>query len=297
MKLASGPVLAIHVPAGTSVGDLKSDGHDGVWYVVYPTDQVCHWSGVGDPLCIDTGARDPRMLTVGPDGTVWLTFSNVAQLGSVGSSGKLITQAIPSGRIAWGVAAAADGRAWFTESHLCSGTTCNGAIGVATSAGVVEFNTPDRLPGWIAYGGNGRMWVGDSRGLGLVSGSGETAWFPTDGALVGFDWLTLGADGNIWFERDGQQPPSVGVTTPGGQNRLFDFPDRSRHLGSVAMGPDGNIWLDTSVPGKLGKVTMDGAISEVSLPWPDARGAVIASSREGLWLTDGRTVWWLRLIP
>ena len=106
--------------------------------------------------------------------------------------------------------------------------------------------------------------------------------------------MTGGADGRVWFVKDGFGGPAVGRIDPatgafttfmGGLNGAFTL------FGGIALGGDGNVWFTSYYDGLIGRVTPAGVITEFTGVAPNAQlnaitaGPQVAGSNT-LWVTD-----------
>jgi streptogramin lyase len=101
----------------------------------------------------------------------------------------------------------------------------------------------------------------------------------------------------------------IGRLTTSGTISLFTIPDFRGDIGGITSGPDGNIWFTYGSapfgPGslgpfknKVGRVTPDGAITEVSLPAPYGIPRGITAGPDGnLWIAELYTNKIARLVP
>ncbi|HEY2188142.1 MAG TPA: hypothetical protein VGH48_06220, partial [Caldimonas sp.] len=119
----------------------------------------------------------------------------------------------------------------------------------------------------------------------------EYATMPVPGSVVA---LTAGADGNVWFVKDGYGGPAVGRVDPAtgafttfstGLNGAFTL------FGGIALGGDGNVWFTSYFDGLIGRITPAGVITEFAGVAPNTQlnaitaGPQIAGSNT-LWVTD-----------
>ncbi len=76
--------------------------------------------------------------------------------------------------------------------------------------------------------------------------------------------ITSGSDSNLWFTALAEKTPTgiVERITPQGAVKVFPLPSGS-FSNSITSGPDGNLWIKE--PGKIGRITTTGTISEFPL--------------------------------
>ena len=70
---------------------------------------------------------------------------------------------------------------------------------------------------------------------------------------------------------------------------IMEYPiaSPSNYPGSIATGPDGNLWFTEGPAGAIGRITTDGVVTEFPLPTPDYVPAGIVVGPDGnLWFTE-----------
>ena len=130
--------------------------------------------------------------------------------------------------------------------------------------------------------------------LGKITPAGVITEFKTTPVNGSIAAMTGGADGRVWFVKDGFGGPAVGRIDPatgafttftGGLNGAFTL------FGGMALGGDGNVWFTSYYDGLIGRVTPAGVITEFTGVAPNAQlnaitaGPQIAGSNT-LWVTD-----------
>jgi len=202
------------------------------------------------------------------------------------------------------ITAGPDGALWFT------GLGEN--VGRITTAGVEsKVVTTGFTPGSaIVTGPDGNLWFYGSptqnlteQEIGRMTPAGAATYFDVTGNYSVIGGLTKGPDGNLWFteQEDGLttgQQPAVARITPGGVVTTFAIPPRMTLEGqgvgvnptAITAGPDGALWFTEdpySGPGKIGRITTDGTISEFTLPDPQAAPVAITVGPGGaIWFTQ-----------
>ncbi|MBV9699475.1 MAG: hypothetical protein JO078_05050 [Candidatus Eremiobacteraeota bacterium] len=200
-------------------------------------------------------------------------------VGFITSAGKVTQFPSVGGGLPESMAADTSGHLWYTDfggnpdiiEIATDGSTVAGfkvadgsAVAVAHGAtGLIWFNTvgspisvgritrhgrqlqgpiggPSYIPGPMALGPDGRMWICDGDMLAAVdSALGVTLY--TNPAGGGFADVTAGPDGNIWAT-DFVNSAIVRVTT-GGKMSEYPTPTPNMIPNAIAAGPDGNIWF------------------------------------------------------
>jgi hypothetical protein len=85
----------------------------------------------------------------------------------------------------------------------------------------------------------------------------------------------------IWTDRS-KRRAERGALLPWSRDR-----NRNHNRARVATGPDGALWFTENVASKIGRVAMDGAITEYSIPTLNAGPRHITTGPEGaLWFTE-----------
>jgi streptogramin lyase len=170
------------------------------------------------------------------------------------------------------LAAAPDGKIWFSEERLTPH-----AVGFFTAAGnVTQFPVP----------------------CDQCNGNGDR--------LAYIESITVGPDGNAWFPYtyvngdgsplNGGMNSFLGRFTPAGQFTSFAVPtvDAFRRFvfatsghSAITAGPDGNLWFTENSPGKVGKITTAGILTEYPLASTFAAPSIITQGADGnLWFTE-----------
>jgi streptogramin lyase len=240
----------------------------------------------------------PVTVTVSPDGGVWFTAGQGNYIGRFDPDGTGLRQfplpnADSAPRI---IAMGADGNVWFSEHN-------GNRIGRITPAGVLtEFSipTPDSQPRAIALGADGNIWFGEFAAgkIGRITPAGVITEFtiPTPGS--GPRALAAGPDGNIWFSQF--RTGKIGRITPEGVITEFPLPRPNSGPGDITSGADGAMWfvelsgnMDGMQPegGRLGRIDMDGRITEFEMPAkaPSPINIAVGPDRN-IWYTQGTKV-------
>ncbi len=173
---------------------------------------------------VPTARGTPQDLTRGPDGTLWcvLTRGNVSTLARVSSTGTVtpLTAWPHNGRVGVfggrinALAVGADGRVWFTATHVTdqtqgSGPSFVGYVEPHTHA-VRRFSVPravlgicpwdDCIPLALTLGAGGAAWFGMfGAGLGRMTQSGTVTMYRLPRGVIAPTTLALGPDAAIWF--------------------------------------------------------------------------------------------------
>jgi virginiamycin B lyase len=103
--------------------------------------------------------------------------------------------------------------------------------------------------------------------------------------------LTFGPDGKIWFTASKdtvlENTDVVGTTTASGQLQEFKLPSRSVHgIGGIAVGSDGALWFADTARSAIGRVTLDGQVTDFPLGTGSEPLSVVAGPQSAAWFTE-----------
>jgi streptogramin lyase len=243
-----------------------------------------------------TPGSNPSGLVAGPDGNVWFThFGDEGASPAIGriTSAGVITEFREGldGGFPQSLVVGPDGNLWF---GVDSSKTLGPAIGKITPQGEVTrvaTLTSNTSPDELTVGPGGRIWWvsngGTRPGLGYVQPGGvilqvHLPTWPTD--------IVAGPDGNMWFTYGGGSAAAIArIDSPEdpGDTTITYFRDGLREEsdpGEIILGPDGNLWFTDSWIDAIGKVTMDGMITEFDAPNFDA--SLVAGPDGNVWYAD-----------
>jgi virginiamycin B lyase len=234
-------------------------------------------------------------LAIAPDGTLWFTESSGNRIGRMnpdgsGYQGFALPQANSGPRI---IALGADGNMWFSEH------TGNRMGRITPRGELAEFDipTPASQPRAIALGADGNIWFGEFAGgkVGRITPKGEITEFALPTPDSGPRALAAGPDGNIWVSQF--RAGKIARVTPKGAITEFDLPRPNSGPGDITAGADGAMWflqLSGTMDGvqvdggRIGRITMDGRITEYELPnkTPSPINIAVGPDRN-VWFTRG----------
>lgn len=291
--------------AGSSPFDITLGSDGNLWFTDSGTTRaVGRITTSGAITEFTTGLNPeslPQNITLGPDGNVWfLDLGTERAIGRVTPAGKIdeFSNGLPPVAKMNDIAEGPDGNLWFTEEGNTRGigrVKPNGEIKVFTRS----IEPMLSFPAEIAPGSDGNVWFSDDGtplGIGRVKPNGEMTEFgEADGLQMGGapDALTEGPDGNVWFTDQLNTQRAVGRITPSGAITEF-----TKGLGTglpddIAVGADGNLWIEQSTPGGIARITPAGAITQFTAglnPEAGADGDAIAPGPgDTLWFTDRGT--------
>jgi streptogramin lyase len=240
----------------------------------------------------------PSGITVGPDGNLWfLDDGSTKAIGRVKPNGTIneFVLADPLNSNLEDLTPGPDGSMWFTDR----GNTK--AIGrVKPNGAITEFagalNQMNSQPNGITAGAGGNLWFTDEGSPGAVGrAAASNASSPTE-FTTGLqsnsvpDGITTGAHGTVWFEDNYSGQRAIGRITATGAIKEF-----TQGLGSglgddITLGPDGNVWVEQSMPGGIARITPAGVITQFNsglLPGAGGDGDQLTTGPDGnLWFTD-----------
>jgi virginiamycin B lyase len=266
--------------------------------VAAAAEQVLVTDGRVHSVVLPNPNSGPTTVAVAPDGRVWFTEGSGNRIGRMNADGMgLVEFALPNpnsgARI---IALGADSNMWFSE-HT------GNRMGRITPEGVItEFPipTPDSQPRAIALGADGNIWFGEfaSGKVGRITPKGEITEFALPTANSGPRALAAGPDGNIWVSEF--RTSKIARITPKGEITEFALPRPNSGPGDITAGADGAMWfveLSGNMDGvqvdgaRVGRITMDGKVTEFALPEKSPSPINIAVGPDrNIWYTRGSKV-------
>jgi virginiamycin B lyase len=201
--------------------------------------------------------------------------------GPIPIAGTPTPSGITAGAQAYAIAQSSDGKFWFSE---LSGRRIGQFDPVLNTA--VEYGPLQSRATFLATGPDGAVWFAENLSttssilgriatyvvtttVGLVTTTTtqvritEFSSQPIDGNIAG---LTTGADGKLWFIKNGFGGAAVGKMDPATNavTLYTGLTGVTAQLGAIVPGPDGNLWFTDYAQGLIGRVTPAGAITEFS---------------------------------
>jgi streptogramin lyase len=254
--LVTGQITEFPVPNAAQNPDPRyiTEGPDGaLWFTAHGTSAIGSYigrmtvDGTATKFGLGTGYY-PERITAGLDGKLW--FVGVA-LTSMTLTGKISKVQIPTANAGQACPIVGpDGNIWFAESYVDQ-------VGRVGANGVVSNEFPVPVQGNmynIATGPDGNVWFTLNGGvIGRVTPSGVVTEFatPSPGALTG------GPDGNVWFSGAN----GISRITPAGAITTFGASAQD-----IVRGPDDTLWFTDNKTHCVGRVSMNGVITEVPAP-------------------------------
>jgi streptogramin lyase len=241
-----GRVSTVELPDPRAPYSLAPGARHGLWFLegnekygVVTESRVGHLDASGklSEVRLPAGPT-PQDLSVGADGSVWVSRSDYPHPGEVDRIGPGgLVRRYRVGVEVGAVLAGARGSAWFAESGP--------RIGHITSDGRIR-TFPVRLGGFVqglTFGPGGDVWFthGPRRhrpsAIGRLSRSGRITEYTVRGNFFGS--ILTGPEGNLWYTTE--FPRRIGRMTPHGKVKTWRSGGAA--AGSIALGPEGNLWF------------------------------------------------------
>ncbi len=223
--------------------------------------------------------------------TWWYTGFGSASIGRI-SVGGVQSPALPIavGATPTEITVGPDGNLWFTDPGLHK-------VGRVTLAGTVTEPNSVFGPTDIVTGSDNNLWVAqptDGNVACVTTTGSETSYdvtgYATPHPLSGARSTT---DSAVWFIDQSNarvlrvQPHA---TTVCGQPTFASFTlPVAGHLEDIAAAPDGSLWLSTTTPAQLIKMTPSGTVAAPAFATPVA---VTGSLPESIQVAADGAVWW-----
>ncbi len=156
-----------------------------------------------------------------------------------------------------------------------------------TDAGltVTLFTLPDSIHvGAIAVDPKDNVWFVESQraALGKLSPLGSLTEYAIEAEAR---TILSGLDSTMWFGED-NAPRIVALSSVGMATTIVDASPGS--IFSLAMGPDGNIWLANPVSAELGRFGLDGQnLKRFPVPSGSGPAALTTGPDQNIWFTEG----------
>jgi streptogramin lyase len=166
-------------------------------------------------------------------------------------------------------------------------------VGTALAASEVAlYTTPSQysLPDKIVTGPDGNLWFTEqnTEAIGRIDTSGNITEFPISQPNSYPGGIALGPDGNLWFTVLGSTN-SIGRITTSGSIELFHIPTANSDSQNITAGPDGAMWFTEAATSKIGRIDMNGNITEYGLPRYTQPDAITSGPDGNVWFTEDGT--------
>jgi virginiamycin B lyase len=163
--------------------------------------------------------------------------------------------------------------------------------------------TPDSFPGGLAVGGDKAIWFYESGAnkIGRITVDGHITEYPiptANSALPRQGFVGSGPDGAIWFTESAAN--KLGRISPDGKISEYPIPSAAALKDpasgktvntsfpiAVVTGPDGAVWFNERNTNKIGRITLDGRITETpTLSQGTGYLGLSVGADHALWGTD-----------
>jgi virginiamycin B lyase len=253
-----GSVHEFALPAGSTPQQIVEGPDGNLWFTMFGANAVGRMTPTGHLRTFTVPKVDsgPFGIAVGPDGNLWITEAAANIIGRVTPTGAFTQFQLNLGFDPESITAGPDGAMWFTRFSNPEKEP-PGFIGRITTSGSVTQARSDGVqnPLGIVTGPDGNLWVTGTTNdvVAKVSTNFEITTFPVPGGALNVPYMiTVGPDRALWF-------------TENGLSEGFD---------SVA----GN---------KIGRITTDGTIHQLTVPTPSSHPSAIAPGPNGtLWFAE-----------
>jgi virginiamycin B lyase len=231
----------------------------------------------------------PYMLVSGVRHDLWfLEESDVSEgatksvIGHLDPTGDLSEVRLPPGPIPQELSTGANGTVWVSRSDYRR----PGEIDRVGPGGAVKRYSVGVEAGAVLADPRGGAWFAESGPrIGHIAPGGGIRTFavPLGGFVQG---LTLGPGGDVWFTHGPRRsrPSAIGRITQSG--RITEYTARGNFFGSIATGPEGNLWYTTEFPRRIGRMTPRGKVKT----WrrgAAAAGSIAVGPEGNLWFAAG----------
>jgi streptogramin lyase len=271
-------------------------------------------------------SAQPFWITPGPDGNMWFTEIVANKIGKITAAGAVTEYPVPTANSSpFGIVTGQDGALWFTEyaaSKIGRVTTSgafvelptatpndnpmliidrgDGSVWYAGSAGSdigiqqevaqnqrssIPTLTAAALPVSLAAASDGNVyWTESAKGaLGntLYGPAGETSLGGNPNVIVS------GPDGNLWYTDSSKS--QIVQFSPGSKTVLNRYPTATPNANpaGIIVGKDGALWFTEYNAGKIGRITVSGALTEYPMPSAVCGVQGIAVGPDGsIWVTE-----------
>jgi virginiamycin B lyase len=184
------------------------------------------------------GVGTPESIAADASGHLWYTaFGGNPDIVEIGTNGSTVQSFKAQSGDADKVAYGATGLMWY------NGVGNPSFVGRITRRGgqrESQIGGPNYIPGAMALGPDGRMWICDGDMLAAVDRSFKVTLYTLQSG-GNFAGVTAGPDGNLWAT-DFINSAIVRVTTSGVMTE-YSTPTPNMIPFAIAVGSDGNIWF------------------------------------------------------
>jgi virginiamycin B lyase len=234
-------------------------------------------------------------VAAGPDGALWISEFNCCYVFPAASQIERLTTAgvstiYPSHGGGGAIVVGPDNALWFTESG-------QDAIGRMTLSGVQSNDyaipTASSSPTGITVGPDGAIWFTEFAGnkIGRLTTGGSFSEYLVPTAAAGPSGIAAGPDGSLWFTESngsvsqiGRLNPATAVAGTAAGISEFATPTAVADPTGIVAGPDGAMWFGERNPGKIGRITTAGVVTNEFNAGPTPN-SIIVGPDGALWFT------------
>jgi virginiamycin B lyase len=285
------PLQPINGEQANAVG-LTVDAKHNVWVAAVNQSGVGSLTRIGMDQHASTFPLKitPDAIAFGSDSNLWITSGGnpnagiVARVTPTGAATDRETDyvVLPGDHFS-NIVSGPDGALWFTE---CSADLQTGGVGkITTSGSHTNFYVLQGCQYAIASGPDAKLWFGD--GVNMYNVDPQNLMFTQ--FPVGDTFITgiaTGSDGALYVTAAGIGYELLRVTTAGVVTHIGGDPNGDA-LGSIASGPDGNLWIYTFRQASRHLITFNPATSSWgSRIESHACGELIAGPDNNIWEPD-----------
>lgn len=231
-----------------------------------------------------TANSGPTGITTGSDKNIWVLEGSANKVAQVSVSGTINEFSLPSTTVAPSdIVSGSDGNLWYVDQ--------SNHLGQVTVFGNVK--TFPATFGGLTVGGDDNLWVGEGAGgnIDVYSTSGAKLHSFTSGtnpAALQIDKMTLGQNGDVWFDTATDENVVKMSTTGTSTAYTFSQIPSSNAMQGITKGPDGNIWFCAQNSNLIGRInSTSGALTTFAVPTASAEPYGITAGTDGnLWFTE-----------
>ena len=183
----------------------------------------------------------------------------------------------------FGIARGPLGSEWFADgpANTIDRVNQRGAITA------YQVPTPGANPGWVIVDDSGNVWFAERFGgkIGEITPDGTITEFPLPGAFPLPQGIVAAPDGTLYItEQAGNAIARLDPVT--GHVTVFPVPTPAASPLGLALGSDGALWFVERAAAKIGRMTLDGTITEYPLATGSAPQRIVAGPDGALWFTE-----------
>lgn len=291
-------------PSGHAARTIAPAADGSMWIIEEPTVfppspmSIAHVSASGSATEIPVNLpaeEGVESAVVGPDGALWCAASPMygwsgSAIVRIDASGNVTTYTNASLNYPWHIIVGPDNRMWFAQ---------RGAVAAIDTSGTFTFyafpNAPSGMPvasETIAAGPDGNLWVPDSNEGGLlrITPAGATTFFPLPSSGTG-----IAVQGSSLYVT-GTSTAVYRVDTSGNVQNTYTLSAFGLN-GVIAPASNGTLWIpsgwDTAGGSVIGRLSANGALSYISIPYPNDPGIGTPQITYAVSAADG-SMWYVR---